>query len=84
MTHSKRQNVLWGDLANEKVMLIWSVFQGDYKQLLQTNLPKSPGMQMQPFSSALQSSPGLAPSCVHMALGQLKTRHSKLGLTLSS
>lgn len=69
MTHSKRQKVLWGDVAYEKVVLTMkSVFQGDYEQLLQTNLPKSTGMQLQTFSSVLQSSSGLALSCVFTQL----------------
>lgn len=41
-----------------------SVFQGDYEQLLQANLPKSTGLQLQTFSSVLQGSSGLALSCV--------------------
>lgn len=67
--HSKRQNMLWGDLANDRAVLIMrSVFQGDYEQLLQTHLPKSTGMQLQTFSPALQSSSGLALSCVFIWL----------------
>lgn len=56
VTHSKRQNMLWGDWASEKAVLTMkSVFQADYEQLLQSNLPKSTGMQLHTFSSGLSA-----------------------------